>query len=132
MVKVILKSNRIIAKNTPPGELLGILLKNRQVTQKDLNNFLHPTLPQLQDLTTSISIAQLNKTVKRLQQAIKNQENILIYGDYDVDGISSTAILYQSLVKAGAHVTPFIPHREHDGYGVNSRSFFEFQRQNQT
>lgn len=132
MVKIILKSNRIIAQNTTPGELLGILLKNRQITQKNLDEFLHPVMPQPQSLADFISTNQLYKAAKRIQQAIDNQENILIYGDYDVDGISSTAVLYQSLLRAGAQVTPFIPNREQDGYGINSRSFFDLQDKNHT
>lgn len=131
-LKIIFKTTRIIAKNTTPGELLGILLKNRQITQKGLDAFLHPALPQPQDLTDYISVTQLNKAVKRIQQAINNKENILIYGDYDVDGISSAAVLYQPLLQAGAQVTSFIPDRQHDGYGINSRSFFDLQDKNHT
>jgi single-stranded-DNA-specific exonuclease len=54
-------------------------------------------------------------------------KNILIYGDYDVDGITSTAILWQALSGLSKTITPFIPDREHDGYGFKAESFFRFQ-----
>lgn len=56
-------------------------------------------------------------------------DQILLYGDYDVDGLTSTAILYRSLSQAGYHLTPFLPHREVDGYGFKAESFFRFQQE---
>jgi single-stranded-DNA-specific exonuclease len=61
----------------------------------------------------------MNKTVDRIMNAIKNKELILIYGDYDVDGITSTYILYQTIKNLGGSVRYDIPNRFIDGYGLS-------------
>ncbi len=60
-----------------------------------------------------------DKAHKRINQAIKNNELIVIYGDYDVDGICASAILYKALSSLGTKVLPYIPHREKEGYGLS-------------
>lgn len=59
----------------------------------------------------------MDKAVKRIRQAIHNQEQITIYGDYDVDGMTSTSLMYETLKQLGAKVNYYIPSRERDGYG---------------
>lgn len=131
--KIILKSNHILDKNTTQQEFLTILLKNRNLKKEDLGEFLNPTNPtSLSAKDFGVSQIQLNKAIKRIKYAIDNKENILIYGDYDVDGITSTAILWQSLTKIGGQVLPFVPDREHDGYGVKAASFLKFQEEKNT
>ena len=56
----------------------------------------------------------------------------MIYGDYDVDGITATAILWQVLYQQGAKVLPFVPDRETDGYGIKADSFFRIQEEKKT
>ncbi len=63
----------------------------------------------------------MEKAVERIFQAIDSQESIAVFGDYDADGITSTALLSEVLSTLGAHVTPYIPERE-DGYGVNTNA----------
>lgn len=63
----------------------------------------------------------MHRAVERLLQAIDSQESIAVFGDYDADGITSTALLSEVLETLGAKVTPFIPERE-DGYGVNTNA----------
>lgn len=126
--KIIFGSDQIVDGNTTQQELLTLLLKNRNIKKEDLAEFLNPSNPE--NLTADrfgIWINELSKAVARIRQAIENKENILIYGDYDVDGITSTAILWQTLVKKGGKVTPFIPNREVDGYGFKYDSFLRFQ-----
>jgi len=113
-------SPKIINQKSSPEEILDILLENRNI--KDKENFLNPRLEE-------IKLPNIKKAVAIIQKSIKNKENILIYGDYDVDGITATAILWRSLRKLGAQVLPFIPHREIDGYGFKAKSFFRFQKQ---
>ena len=55
----------------------------------------------------------------RIKLALENKEKIVIYGDYDVDGITSTAILYQFLSEQGTDVDFYIPNRSDEGYGIN-------------
>ena len=64
-------------------------------------------------------LCDIDKAVDRIQQAIKNKENIVVYGDYDVDGITSTALLVSYLRSCGATVGAYIPDRQEEGYGIN-------------
>lgn len=69
---------------------------------------------------------QMDVAIERLQAAVENEERILIYGDYDADGITSTLILYESLEMIGAQVEYYLPNRLTDGYGPNSERYREF------
>lgn len=64
-------------------------------------------------------LSDMNKAVGRIRRAIKRQEPIVVYGDFDADGVTSTALLVQALQALGAQVTPYIPHRINEGYGLN-------------
>lgn len=64
-------------------------------------------------------LKDMDKAVSRLQQAVENYEEILIYGDYDADGITSTTILYETLEMLGANISFYLPNRFEDGYGPN-------------
>jgi len=105
----------IITSSTPPLDLLSILLKKRGVT--DFQAFLKPPVPSLDlDYQPIIKIIEANY-----------DKNILIYGDYDVDGICATAILYQAISEKCKSVYSFVPHREIDGYGFKAKSFLDYQ-----
>lgn len=65
------------------------------------------------------AIPDLARAAERLEHALKSNRRILIHGDYDADGISGTALLTLGLRALGGNVTPFIPHRLHDGYGIS-------------
>lgn len=126
--KIIFGTDQIIDIDTSQQDLLTLLLKNRNIKKEDLPEFLNPTHPDhINADKFGIWLVELSKAVARIRQAIEKQENILIYGDYDVDGITSTAILWQALNKSGAKVTPFVPDRESDGYGFKYDSFLRFQ-----
>lgn len=64
----------------------------------------------------------MEQALERLERAIARGEPIAVYGDYDVDGVTATAMLVQVLQILGAHVRPYIPHRETEGYGLNSEA----------
>jgi len=64
-------------------------------------------------------MADMERAVARLIQAIKKRERIVIFGDYDVDGVTSSAILIRFLTQLGVNVTSYIPHRIEEGYGLN-------------
>lgn len=107
----------IITASTPPLDLLSILLKNRGIN--DFQSFLKPPQPSL-----DLNYAPVVELIKA-----NYNKNILIYGDYDVDGVCATAILYQAISQKSGSVHAFIPHREHDGYGFKANSFIKFQEQ---
>jgi single-stranded-DNA-specific exonuclease len=93
----------------PP--ILASVLYSRGLTLDSLHH-LQPPL----ELT---KIPDLEAAAERLEIAIKNKKRILIHGDYDADGISGTAVLTLGLRALGADVTPFLPDRLHDGYGIH-------------
>lgn len=81
--------------------------------------------PQLAELHGPFELHDMQKAVDRLQAAVANGEKIVVYGDYDADGITSTAVMYETLDEVGAQVEFFIPNRFTDGYGPN---LDEYQR----
>lgn len=123
--EIILKNKKIVDKSFSESDFFDLLLKNRQIKKSDYDDFFKPHFPTDSDF--NINKKELKKAIDRVNIAIKNNENILIYGDYDVDGITATAILWQVLYQKGAKILPFIPDRGADGYGVKSQSFFNFE-----
>lgn len=65
----------------------------------------------------------MQKSVDRINEAIENEEKILVYGDYDADGITSTVLLVETLISMGANVSSYIPNRFEEGYGPNKEAF---------
>lgn len=65
----------------------------------------------------------IEKAVERINNAIENEEKILVYGDYDADGITSTVLLLETLLSLGADVSAYIPNRFEEGYGPNKEAF---------
>ena len=97
--------------------LIGQLLWQRNIrTAADLQSFLEPDLQGLHD---PFLFYDMEKAVDRIQTAIMNEERILIYGDYDADGITSTTVLKEALELLGADVEFYLPNRFTDGYGPN-------------
>ena len=75
--------------------------------------------PDFSNLHDPFLFEDMQKAVERIQKAIRGEERIVIYGDYDVDGISGTALLVHTLLALGAKVSYRIPHRLKDGYGLH-------------
>lgn len=98
------------------SELLARLLVRRGLeTTAEARQFLSPRLRSLRDPN---HLHGLREVVTRLERAVERQEGVLVFGDYDVDGITSTAILTHLLRRLGLAVTTFIPNRLEDGYGL--------------
>ncbi len=72
-------------------------------------------------------LPDMDKALPRIYQALLSGEHIAIYGDFDVDGISATALLVQGLSALGGHAEPYIPHRLQEGHGLNSRVLRELK-----
>ena len=95
-------------------------LVNRGVTSKaEVSEFLNPRLKLLAD---PYLIPNMDAAIERLWKARENNERLLIYGDYDVDGVSSTALLVEVLTELGWAVEPHLPGRFDDGYGLSEVS----------
>ena len=91
-----------------------------------LEQFLHPDLSQLHD---PYLLNDMEKAVKRIRQAIENYETILIYGDYDADGMTSSSIVKEALEMMGAECLVYLPNRFTDGYGPNQSVYRYFIEQ---
>ena len=75
------------------------------------------------ELYNPFLLADIGKAVGRIRKAIENEEKVTIYGDYDVDGVTSVSILYMYLRDRGVTVDFYIPTRENEGYGLNIAAF---------
>ncbi len=74
------------------------------------------------------AMQDMHKLVGRVRQAIKMQERIVVYGDFDADGVTSTTLLVQALKALGARAQPYIPHRVDEGYGLNNEALERMAR----
>lgn len=108
---------KAIAKKFGISEVLGKLLVNRNINDVNLiNSFLHPDLKKLHN---PCQMKDMEKACTILKNKIKDKSNIRIIGDYDVDGVISTYLLFTALKRCGAEVDYDIPDRVKDGYGIN-------------
>ena len=91
---------------------------------RGINPTSYPTYvsPELKSLTDPFLIPGIKKAAERIWQGILKKERILVYGDYDTDGVTSTAILVRTLSENGADASYFLPHRFDDGYGFTLES----------
>lgn len=101
-----------------------ILLKNRGIkSEKAKKEFLDPTDPMKIDIEDlGVSAVAVKKAAKRIKLARDNKEHVIVYGDYDADGITGTATLWETLHDLGIFVLPHIPERFSEGYGLNLES----------
>ena len=109
-----------LAKSLKVAPLTAQILANRGITKiEKATKFLRPKLTQLIEPE---KMPGVKEAVKRIKTAIENKEKITIYGDYDVDGITSVAILVSLLTLLGADADYYIPHRIDEGYGLNNEA----------
>ncbi len=111
-------------------EIIELLLANRGLTtKKEREGFLRPRLEDITPKSVGIDAKQLKKTLARIKKAIEKKEQIVVFGDYDVDGITGTAILWERLYGMKANVVPYIPHRIDEGYGLSKKGISNILRQ---
>lgn len=104
-------------------EIIATLLENRGIkTAEDKKEFLNPDLKKVTSKNAGIDLKELKKAVERIDKAIKNEEQIVIFGDYDADGLCASAILWETLKNKGAKVLPYIPSRVEEGYGISQKA----------
>ena len=117
-IKTSNQNKSIMLNNFPiDQDILKILHSRGIVSKKDIINFLDPSLDNIQP---SSLLSDMKKSVDLIIECINNGKNIWIYGDYDVDGITSTSILYLALKDLGAEfLNYYIPIRD-EGYGLNN------------
>lgn len=108
----------------PP--FLATLLWQRGIKNKpDYEAFVHPDISRLHD---PFALHDMDKAVARILEAIEQNQKITIYGDYDVDGLTSSSIMLETLQSLGAEPDVFIPDRFTDGYGPNAEVYAYLQK----
>ena len=100
--------------------LVQILYRRGYQTATAIENFIHPSDSELND---AFLLYDIDKAVERIQTAAFAGEKIVVYGDYDVDGITATAVMYSTLEQLGADVSYYVPDRFKDGYGPNKAAY---------
>ena len=122
---------KVKSKTVNGEEIVEMLLKNRELTtKKEIQLFLNP--PDLSVLTpkdAGIDNASLTAAIKRIQKAVDKKESIVVYADYDADGITAGAIMWETLHRLGATVMPYIPHRVEEGYGLSIKGIDAVRQQ---
>lgn len=103
-----------------PNFIAATLASRGIDTPEKAEAFLHPALET--DWQDPYLIDGMDAAVDRIAQAIRNEEHILVYGDFDLDGVSATTLMTRGLRACGARVTPFIPLRFEEGYGLSDAS----------
>lgn len=116
--KWIMRNNdQTLENNKTVEEIIDDILKERGIiTDRDKKLFLSPSFEKMHD---PMALPDMEKAVKRIEKAKIEKERITIYGDYDVDGITSTSILYMFLKENGYTIDYYIPDRVSEGYGFN-------------
>ena len=119
-----------VAKKHNISELLTKILVNRGITDdKEIDTFLNPTRNDFYD---PYLMPDMDKAVERIIKAINNQEKVMIYGDYDVDGITSITVLKKFLEERGLKTGHYIPNRLEEGYGLNENAIRSIAEQKYT
>jgi single-stranded-DNA-specific exonuclease len=102
------------------NKLINNLLLSRGIRESsEVHKFLKA---DLEGLHNPFLLKDMDRAVERIDDAIRKREKIVIYGDYDVDGITSTSILYRAFKKLGIDVSYYIPDRMSEGYGINKEA----------
>lgn len=122
------ETNRI-AEKYKINKLLASIIVNRKIKDEDIEIFLHPTRQNFHD---PFLMPDMNIAVERIIKAIENGEKTMIYGDYDVDGITSITVLQSFLEDRGLHVDSYIPNRLEEGYGLNKPAIEKIAQENYT
>ncbi len=115
----------LVAETGLPTQILKVLVNRDIDTPESIKRFLDP---QLADLRDPFEMSGMQKAVDRIMKAFFDNEKIVIYGDYDVDGITATSLLYMVLNKLGGQVTYYLPNRLVEGYGLSEDGINEAKR----
>lgn len=114
-----------ISKKFNTSELVSKIIAKKNLTDEQIKVFLEPTRHDFHD---PYLMPDMNEAIERIKKAIDNKEKITIYGDYDVDGITSVSILYKFFKDLNVETDIYIPNRITEGYGLNEnaiRTIFE-------
>lgn len=110
-----------------PGLILDLLKKRGYTSAEEIKRFLEPDYTQ--DLADPYLMKGMDAAVKRIISAIKHKQAVVVYGDYDVDGVSATTLMMELLEIHGLKPTAYIPNRYDEGYGINREALAKLKEQ---
>ena len=113
---------QVASENNIPKPVAELMIKKGIYSKDDIELFFNGSLKSLRN---PFDIKDMEKAAERIAKAVMNHESIFIYGDYDVDGVTSTALMYIFLMQCGANVSYYIPNRLEEGYGLNKDAINE-------
>ena len=117
-IKGLLKRWHLLSPYPPERALVQLLLDQRGLTAKETQHrFLHPELER--DLHDPYLMPDMQIALDRIKRALDANEHILVFGDYDVDGVTATAMMMDFLAQAKAKASFILPHRQKDGFGLS-------------
>ncbi|MGH7002212.1 MAG: single-stranded-DNA-specific exonuclease RecJ, partial [Stellaceae bacterium] len=114
-----------LAQRLGVPEIVGRILASRGVAESEAERFLAPTLRDM--LPDPLSFKGVEQAVARVVDAIRGGETIAVFGDYDVDGATASALLKRFLEAAGGKVRVYIPDRQREGYGPNAPALLKLK-----
>ncbi len=107
-----------------------LLVRRAVTTKSERNEFLSPINPmEFTAKDVGVNQDQLNKSLTRILEAIEKKQSIVVYADYDADGVTAGAILWETLWSMGARAMPYIPHRVDEGYGLSLKGIDNVREQ---
>jgi len=115
--------NQIKAKAVP--QVVRTLLLQRGLAADQIEHFLYPSYEL--DLHDPFLLTDMDKAVARILEAAKENQRVVVYGDYDIDGITASAVLLEGLAAQGIAATSYIPDRFEEGYGINQAALEQLQ-----
>lgn len=110
------------------SEIVSRLLAIKKIKFEDIDNFLNPKIKNL--LKSPYHLLDMTKAVESIYDAIITHKNICIFGDYDVDGATATALMVRFFEKIGVKVATYVPDRIEDGYGLNEQCIDKLIKEN--
>jgi len=117
--------NEIVGQVDLPRSIIRILINRKIDTVEKINSF---SKPRLEDLSDPFILKGMAEAIRRITDALRENEKILIYGDYDVDGITATSLLFLVLNRLGAQVDFYLPNRLTEGYGLTRQGVLEAEQ----
>lgn len=131
MAKWVLKRNKAyiekIAEFFSVSTVTANIIANRGLgTVKDIEKYIYCRKEDMYDASV---MADMDTALSCIENAVKDGRKIVVYGDYDVDGVMSTVILYKTLLHLGAQTDFYLPHRQKEGYGMNCEAVEELKRE---
>lgn len=123
--KIPSKNSKLKTKNQKlPDWFLSILAGRGIDNARDIKEYLNPDYKKLPRPSVFLNMIE---AVERVAGAKESNERVIVYGDYDVDGITATALVYEALAEIGIEAETYIPHREEEGYGLNDEALADIK-----